>query len=98
MKKLFIMKENNNTPNNQNKVLLIVIVNGEPVEINANVNSPLTAVISQALDETENSGREPEDWQLKWNGQILDAEKKVGEFEFQNGTELFLSLKAGVGG
>lgn len=82
-----------------NKLDLVVVVNGQPVEIEANLNAPLLTVREKALAETENVGQEPDNWDLKdRDGNVLDLSKKLGEFGFAAGTTLFLSVKAGVAG
>ncbi|WP_346659838.1 DUF2604 domain-containing protein [Bradyrhizobium sp. 200] len=41
----------------------------------------------------------PENWEIKNEaGELLDPDKKVGEFGFGKEVTLFLSLKAGVAG
>tara|TARA_B100000609_G_C16980564_1_gene313596 strand:- start:118 stop:411 length:294 start_codon:yes stop_codon:yes gene_type:complete len=82
----------------ENKIDLLIIVNGTPTTVEANVNAPLKTAVEKALSDTGNTGRPITDWQLKWNDQVLDLDKKIKEFEFPEGAELFLSLKAGVGG
>jgi len=83
----------------QNKVDLIVVVNGRPVEVGANIHAPLRALIDQALDKSGNSGQPIENWELRdAGGTILVPERKLEEFSFPEGTKLFLNLKAGIGG
>ncbi len=83
----------------ENKLSLSVIVNGQPVEVEANQNAPLHTVIPRALEESGNSGQGPENWELRdVQGNLLDTSKKIEEFAFAAGTRLFLNLKAGVGG
>ncbi len=82
-----------------NQIALEVIVNGQPVEVQANQNAPLRTVIPKALTQTGNAGRPPEDWELRdAAGVLLDPEKKIEDFGFPEGTRLFLNLRAGVGG
>jgi Protein of Unknown function (DUF2604) len=83
----------------QHVVTLTVIVNGKPTEVSANVNAPLQTVIVHALQQTDNQGQPPDQWELRdAAGQVLDRHKKVGDYGFQTGTRLFLNLNAGVGG
>jgi len=82
-----------------NNILLTIVVNGTPAQVEANVNAPLRTVIARALAQTQNTGRPPEDWELRdAQGILLDITKKVGEFNFPEGTTLFLNLTAGVAG
>lgn len=81
-----------------NQITLIFIVNGEATEVKANVNVPLKTAVEKALSESENTGRALEDWQVKWNGQILDQNSKIGDLNLFDKAELMLSLKTGEGG
>jgi len=82
-----------------NKIMISVIVNGQPVEVAANLEAPLTSVVEHALKQSGNSGQPLENWELRdAAGQVLDLARKVEDYGFTNGTKLFLNLKAGVGG
>lgn len=82
-----------------NDIDLVVVINGQPFELTANVNEPLKAVVVKALADSKNAGQPPDNWELRDDaGALLDLAKKVGEFPFAAGAKLFLSLKAGVGG
>jgi hypothetical protein len=81
------------------KILLNVIVNGHPVPVEGNVDAPLRTVVEHALEKSGNSGQPVENWELRdATGQVFDLSRKIGEFNFPAGTNLFLNLKAGVGG
>jgi hypothetical protein len=81
------------------KLILTVVVNGSPVELEANPNAELRTVVTRALAETKNSGQPFENWQLAdRSGNPLDLSAKVGEAGLVRGATLFLSLRAGVGG
>jgi hypothetical protein len=88
----------NENPGGPNLITVKVIVNGTPTDVKTNVNAPLKSVIEKALEQTGNTGRPIEDWELKWNGQVLDPNKKVNDYDIPDGAELFLSLRAGQGG
>jgi len=82
-----------------NEIDLTVVVNGQPVQVKANIHEPLRTMIEHALQKSGNSGQPIENWELRdAMGQILDPARKVGELNFPPGVTLFLSLKAGVGG
>ncbi|MER9548332.1 DUF2604 domain-containing protein [Mesorhizobium sp. M0322] len=82
-----------------NKINLTIIVNGEPVSVEANVNAPLHTIIAKALTDSGNVGQPPENWELKdEGGAVLDASKKIEEIGIAAGQKLFLSLKAGAAG
>jgi hypothetical protein len=83
----------------RNKETLTVIVNGVATEVDANVNAPLHTIIPKALQQTGNTGQPPENWELRdAQGQLLDLDRKIDEFDFDDDTILSLNLKAGVGG
>ena len=82
-----------------NQITLTVVVNGKPTQLEANVNAPLRTVIPRALEQTGNTGRSPDSWELKDEaGNVLNVDRKIDEFGFTDSTKLFLSLKAGAGG
>ena len=81
------------------KTLIIVIVNGQPTDVDAVENEPLRSIIPDALQQTENSGQPPENWELRdADGNLLDLDKKIEDYGFPPKVRLFLNLKAGVGG
>ncbi|WP_246787025.1 DUF2604 domain-containing protein [Aminobacter sp. MDW-2] len=83
----------------KNKITLTIVVNGEPVSVEANVNAPLHTVIAKALTDSGNVGQPPENWELKdEGGTVLDGSKKVEDLGIVDGQRLFLSLKAGAAG
>jgi hypothetical protein len=82
-----------------NKILLAVIVNGQPATVEANVNAPLKTIIEKALHDTGNAGQPPDNWELRdAAGALLDLDRKIKDFDFPEDARLFLNLKAGVGG
>ena len=81
------------------KIEMTVVVNGQPTVVVAVEDDPLSAIIPDALRQTGNSGQPPENWELRdTDGNLLDLNKKIGDFGFDDKTRLFLNLKAGVGG
>jgi hypothetical protein len=82
-----------------NTIMIVVVVNGQPTEVIANIHAPLHTIIPEALQKSGNVGQPPENWELKDAASaLLDLTKKIGEFGFTAATRLFLSLKAGVAG
>jgi hypothetical protein len=78
---------------------LVVIVNGQPTVVTTNLNAPLHTIIPKALEQTNNLGQPPGNWELRdAAGVLLDGAKKVEDFNFPPDVKLFLNLKAGVGG
>jgi hypothetical protein len=84
---------------NTNKVSLVIVVNGDETEVEANLNAPLHTVAQHALNDSGNQGRPLSDWEFKNEaGQLLDLNRKVGDFGFAPGTVLYLTLLVGVNG
>ena len=97
--------ENSSQPNKPEKPpkppkdTLTIVVNGNPTEVNANLNAPLRTVVNKALEQTGNVGQPAENWELRdGQGVLLNLDTKIGEYHFPADVKLFLSLKAGVGG
>ena len=83
----------------QKKISITVVVNGQPTVLDVIADAPLGTVIPEALHQTENSGQPPENWELRdADGNLLDLDKKIGDYGFPPKVRLFLNLKAGVGG
>ena len=81
------------------KLSITVVVNGQPTVVDAVEDAPLHTIIPDALHQTENSGQPPENWELRdADGNLLDLNKKIGDYGFPPKVRLFLNLKAGVGG
>ena len=81
------------------KIAITVVVNGQPTIVEANPEAPLRTVIPIALEQTENTGQPPENWELRdAAGVELDVAKMIEDFQFPTDVRLFLNLKAGVGG
>ncbi|PLS77665.1 MAG: hypothetical protein CYG59_22610 [Chloroflexi bacterium] len=81
------------------KETITIVVNGRPVEVDANSNAPLKSLIGRALEESGNAGQPKENWELRdAKGDLLDLDRKISDFGFGVGITLFLNLKAGVGG
>ena len=85
-------------PNKPEKITLIIVVNGTPATIEMESKAPLKAAAEKALAQTHNAGRPLQDWEMKLNDQTIDMSLKIEDLNLHNGQELFLSLKAGVGG
>lgn len=93
------MNTNNTKKENKDKkITLIFIINGEEVTVETNVKAPLKSAVEKALLESENTGRPITDWQVKYNGQVLDINSKIEDLNLPDNAELVLSLKVGEGG
>lgn len=83
----------------ENRIALEIIVNGQPTQVEGNVNAPLHTLIARALSQTGNAGQPPENWEIRdAAGVLLPLDQKIEEFHFPEGARLFLNLRAGVGG
>lgn len=84
---------------NKNLIELVFIINGVDFKVQANVNAPLAVAVAKALEGSGNTGRPPSEWQVRdADGVLLDTTRKLKDFNFGNGTRLFLSLGVGAGG
>lgn len=82
-----------------NVVKITMVVNGQPVTIEATQQEQLSDVRQRALTETQNLAQPPENWEIKDEaGTVLDPDKRVGHYHFGKEVTLFLSLKAGAAG
>jgi predicted ribosome quality control (RQC) complex YloA/Tae2 family protein len=80
-------------------VKITMVVNGQPVTIEATEQEKLSDVRQRALTETQNLAQPPENWEIKNEaGAVLDPDKRVGDYHFGKEVTLFLSLKAGAAG
>jgi predicted ribosome quality control (RQC) complex YloA/Tae2 family protein len=80
-------------------VKITMVVNGQPVTIEATKQEKLSDVRQRALTETQNLAQPPENWEIKNEaGAVLDPDKRVGDYHFGKEVTLFLSLKAGAAG
>ena len=83
----------------KNVVSLIFIVNGVDVPVEVNLNAPIQVGRNKALEESNNTGRPVDEWEIHNDaGQPLDPKAKVGELGLKEGDRLFLNLKVGAGG
>lgn len=93
------MKETEEKEKRPNLISLTFIVNGtETIVEKVNPHEPLHVAVHKALEQTGNTGRPITDWQVIYNDQTLDSNKKVEDFNFPEHAIIFLSLKAGQGG
>ncbi len=81
---------------NANKETITVVVDGTPYEVSVNENAVVRTIIPEALNASHSANRQPDDWQLKYNGQPLPLNSKIKDLHLPAGATLFLSLVAGV--
>lgn len=82
------------------QITLIFVINGEDHAVEEDQHVPLRAVRNRALAESKNTGRPPDEWEVRTEqgGQLLDPERKIMELGLTSGTRLLLTLKMGGGG
>lgn len=83
----------------EKKLTIIFIIGGEEVSVEANPNAPLQAARNKALEIAKETGREPDQWEIKdANGKVLDPAAKVKDLGLKDGVKLFLGPKVSGGG
>ena len=77
------------------KISITIVVNGQPTVVDVFDDAPLGTIIPDALQQTEKSGQPPKNWELRdADGNLLDLDKKIGDYGFSDKVHLFLNLKA----
>ena len=67
--------------------------------MDVSANAPLTAAVERALKGSGNTGRPPEEWEVRnMDGVLLERSRTPEELCLNDGTRLFLSLRVGAGG
>ena len=83
----------------EQKIQLVVVVNGVETVVDGNVHAPLRTVAEHALQASGNSGRPLSEWELKdERGLLLDLDRPIGSFGFAPNALLYLTLTVGVNG
>ena len=78
---------------------LRIFTNGQPTEVQANQKNALHSVIPSALSQAGYEGWATDNWELRLpDGTRLDTSKRIASFGFGEGAQLYLNLRAGVGG
>jgi len=72
-----------------------VVVDGAPYELHYGPETTVKALIVEALKKSGNEGRPVGDWQIKYNGTVLNENEKVASYHLPCDAVLFLSLRAG---
>lgn len=81
------------------RIVLVLIVNGEDVEIETSLTAPMEFVRDAALLATKNTGRRLHEWEIRDSkGRLIFAETTVRDLGFKPLERLFLTLCVGAGG
>lgn len=84
---------------NDQKLQLVVVVNGVEALVEGNIHAPLRTVAEHALHASGNTGRPLSEWELKdEEGRPLDMDRPLGSFGFPANAVLYLTLSVGVNG
>lgn len=76
----------------------LVVVNGEPTTVDVDPNSPLQAIVPQALAASGNPGQPADDWELRdADGYLLDPDERIGSVGWPAEVRLTLTRKADMG-
>ena len=79
--------------------LLLFIINGQDFPVAVDFHAPLMTAVVKALTESGNTGRPPEEWEVRnASGVLLETSRTPEELRLHDETRRFLSLKVGAGG
>lgn len=83
---------------NDNKIVLKIIVSGNPITLEVNVHQPLKSLMEKAFKEAEVIGGD-ENWYFSDEaGNELNSESKISELGLTNNQIILLNQRAGVAG
>ncbi len=86
-------------PEQDHKIQLVFIINGQEFAVEINPRSPLKVGVHRALIVSENTGRAEDEWEVRdVSGALLEQTRSVQELGLRSGARLFLSLRVGAGG
>lgn len=79
---------------------VVVVVNGAATTVAIQGNPTLQEIVETALLQTQNSGQPVENWELRGpdDAPILDLSAKIKKLDLDEHDQLFLNLRAGIGG
>lgn len=81
------------------KIEIIFVINGVDVSVEGQPKQKLSVLRKKALSESDDTGRPPDDWEIRSeDGTLLDPSKTLEELGLASGTRLFLTLAIGAGG
>jgi hypothetical protein len=81
------------------KFTLVFIINGQDFPIHVDPKLPLSVAVQRVLQESGNTGRPPEEWEVRdASGVLLETHRTPHELGLRDGARLFVSLRVGAGG
>lgn len=85
---------------NKERATVEVVVNGAAVAVAAHGNPTLLDVVVRALEKTENAGQPVENWELRSpdGAPLADLGVHLKKLDLPDDAQLFLNLRAGIGG
>ena len=88
-----------NKDHKDRRVRLIFVINGQNFPVEADRDAPLLDAVRKALLESGNTGRPPEEWEVRdIKGVLLPQMRSPQELGLHHDARLFLSLQVGAGG
>ena len=72
-----------------------VSVDGHPYPVSYGEDTTVMQLIKEALKESGSVGRAPSEWQLKYDGRVLNENEKIAALHLPAAAVLMLSLRAG---
>ena len=72
-----------------------VIIGGQPYEMHYREHTTVKELMAEALKKSGDEGRPVDDWQIKYDGRVLDENAKVDSYHLPCDAKLFMSLRAG---
>ena len=82
----------------QNKITLVFLISPKSYPVEANVHEPLKVARDKALRAADQTGRPPDEWEVRYQGNVLSSTAKIEELGLADGAELELTLGFGAGG
>lgn len=84
----------------KDKESVTVVVNGAATVVAFSGNPTLLEIVTQALDQTQNSGQPVANWELRTaeGVPLTDLSVHIKKLDLAENAQLFLSLRAGIGG
>ena len=93
------MPEEEKKRKRDHEFFLVFIINGQDYLSRVDPRLPLLIAVQQVLKESGNTGRPPEEWEVRDSaGVLLETSLTPEHLNLTDGARLFLSLKVGAGG